>query len=110
MAQHVLPQKIYIYIFVTLLLLTAVTVDVAFFNAGWLNLYIALTIATCKATLVVLYFMHLRYSERLNWVFVGAGVFWLLIMLALTLSDIFTRGWEPIPQGWTSVVLPYSWW
>ena len=107
MAQHVLPQKIYIYVFVTLLLLTAITIDVAFFNAGWLNLYIALTIATCKATLVVLYFMHLRYSERLNWVFVGAGLFWLVIMLALTLSDIFTRRWNPDSAPWPSVILPY---
>ncbi len=110
MAHHVLPQKIYIFIFITLLLLTGVTVEVAFFNFGWLNLYIALTIATTKATLVLLYFMHLRYSERINMVFIGAGVFWLLIMIALTLSDIFTRGWEPNPEGWSSLIMPLGWW
>lgn len=109
MAQHVLPQKVYIFVFVTLLLLTLVTVDVAFYNFGFLNLYIALTIATCKATLVVLYFMHLRYSERLNWVFVGAGLFWLVIMLTLTLSDILTRSWNPDATPWTSLILPYGW-
>jgi cytochrome c oxidase subunit 4 len=103
MGQHVIPQKVYILIFVTLILLTLVTVDVAFYDFGWLNLYIALTIATCKATIVMLYFMHLRYSERLNWVFVGAGFFWLLLMIALTMGDIFTRGWEPSPPAWTSI-------
>jgi cytochrome c oxidase subunit 4 len=93
MAQHIIiPQRIYILVFVTLLLLTLVTVDVAFYDAGWLNLYIALTIATCKALLVVLYFMHVRYSPRLTWVFVGAGFFWLAILLVFTLSDYLTRG------------------
>jgi cytochrome c oxidase subunit 4 len=92
MAQHVIPQRVYILVFVTLLLLTLVTVDVAFYDAGWLNLYIALTIATCKALLVVLFFMHVRYSSRLTWVFVGAGFFWLAILLVLTMSDYFSRG------------------
>lgn len=93
MAQHVIiPQRIYILIFVTLLLLTLLTVDVAFYDSGWLNLYIALAIATCKAALVVLYFMHVRYSSRLTWLFVGAGIFWLAILLVFTLSDYLTRG------------------
>lgn len=91
MSQHVIPQRIYILVFVTLLLLTLVTVDVAFFDAGWLNLYIALTIATCKALLVVLYFMHVRYSPRLTWVFVGAGFFWLAILFVFTAADYLTR-------------------
>jgi cytochrome c oxidase subunit 4 len=110
MAKHVVSQKINLLIFVTLLLMTLITVDVAFYNFGWLNIYIALTIATIKATLVVLYFMHLRYSERLNMVFVAAGVFWLIIMIALTAGDIFTRDWEPNPQGWPSIILPSRWW
>ncbi|MGH7495764.1 MAG: cytochrome C oxidase subunit IV family protein [bacterium] len=93
MAQHVIPtKKIYILVFVTLLMLTLLTVDVAFYDAGWLNLYIALTIATCKALLVILFFMHVRYSGRLTWVFVGAGFFWLAILLVFTLADYFTRG------------------
>jgi len=91
MSQHIIPQRIYILVFVTLLLLTLLTVDIAFYDAGWLNLYIALTIATCKALLVVLYFMHVRYSPRLTWVFVGAGVFWLVILFVFTLMDYFTR-------------------
>ncbi len=92
MSQHVIPQRIYILIFITLLLLTLVTVDVAFYDAGWLNLPIALTIAMCKALLVLLFFMHVRYSSRLTWVFVAAGFFWLLILLVFTLSDYLTRG------------------
>lgn len=105
MAKHVVSQRIYLLIFVTLLLLTLVTVDVAFYNFGLLNIYIALTIAIIKATLVALYFMHLRYSEHLNTVFLAAGLFWLIIMIALTASDVLTRDWEPNPQGWPSLIL-----
>jgi cytochrome c oxidase subunit 4 len=110
MAQHIVPQKIYLLVFVTLLLLTLVTVDVAFYDLGILNIYIALAIATFKATIVVLYFMHLKYSERLNMIFVAAGLFWLIILIVLTASDIFTRQWEPVPQGWTSAVLLLGGW
>jgi cytochrome c oxidase subunit IV len=106
MAKHVIPQRIYFLVFVTLILLTLITVDLAFYDAGWLNLYIALTIATCKALLVILYFMHLRYSSRLTWIFVGTGLFWLVMMVGLTMGDFFTRGWEAIPQGWTSFIFP----
>jgi len=102
MAQHVIPQKIYILVFVTLLLLTLVTVDVAFYDAGWLNLYIALAIATTKATLVILYFMHLRYSSRLTWAFVGAGILFLAILIAFTMSDVVTRDLMNEPPGWDS--------
>ena len=91
MGHHVISQRIYILIFVTLICLTLLTVDVAFYNLGFLNIYIALTIATCKALIVVLYFMHVRYSPRLTWIFAGAGVFWLLIMFVLMISDYATR-------------------
>jgi len=60
MSNHVVPQKIYYLVFATLLCLTLITVDVAFYNFGWLNIYIAMIIATFKATIVVLYFMHVR--------------------------------------------------
>ncbi len=92
MSQQVIPQRIYILIFITLLLLTLLTVDIAFYDAGWLNLPIALTIATCKALLVLFFFMHVRYSKRLTWVFVAAGFFWFLILIVFTLSDYLTRG------------------
>jgi cytochrome c oxidase subunit 4 len=88
---HVVPQKIYLLVFATLLCLTLVTVDVAFYNFGWLNIYLALVIATFKATIVVLYFMHVRYSPPLTWVFSIAGLFWMVILLVLMFSDYFTR-------------------
>lgn len=93
MAGHRVPPRIYFAIFAALIVLTAITVTVAFFNLGPLNTIVAMTIAVIKALLVVLYFMHLRYSDRLNWLFAGAGVAWLMILLALTLSDFLSRGW-----------------
>ena len=91
MPHHVIPQKIYVLVFVTLICLTLITVDVAFYNLGFLNIYIAMTIAMCKALVVVLYFMHVRYSPKLTWIFAMAGIFWLIIMFALLVSDYVTR-------------------
>lgn len=88
---HIVPQKIYLLIFATLLCLTLITVDVAFYNFGFLNLWIALAIATVKATVVVMYFMHVKYSSKLTWVFAVAGVFWLVILFVLLFSDYLTR-------------------
>lgn len=99
MSAHVIPRKLYAAIFVALLVLTFVTVQVAFYDFGRLNIVVALTIAVLKAALVILYFMHIRYSDRLNWVFVGAGFFWLAIMLAFTFGDYLSRPWETI-SGW----------
>ena len=92
MSQHVVPVRIYLVIFATLMALTGLTVWAAFFDLGAMNAAIALTIASCKALLVVLYFMHVRYSSRLTWVFLGAGFFWLMLMIGGTLSDYLTRG------------------
>jgi len=76
---------------------TLVTAWVAFYDfPGPLNAVIALTIACVKAALVVLFFMHLRYSARLTWVILGAAIFWLAIMFALTFSDYSTRNWLSI--------------
>ena len=87
----VVPQKVYLLVFATLLCLTLITVDVAFYNLGLLNLYVALSIAMTKATIIVLYFMHVKYSPRLIWVFAIAGLFWLIILFALTFGDYLTR-------------------
>ena len=79
---------------------TALTVAAAFFDFPWrLNTIVALTIATIKATLVVLYFMHVRYSTRLVWVIVISALFWMGILFALTFSDYFTRCWLSTQQG-----------
>ena len=75
------------------MVLTAVTTLVAFADLGPFNTIVALTIAMTKAILVVLFFMHVRYSSRLTWIVVGGGVFWLAIMIFLTLTDYLTRAW-----------------
>jgi cytochrome c oxidase subunit 4 len=89
---HVVSIKLYATIFGALLLLTLATAAAAFVDLGGeLNSVVALTIALIKAVLVLLFFMHLRYSSRLTWVFAGAGLFWLLILVTLTISDVLTR-------------------
>jgi cytochrome c oxidase subunit 4 len=94
MSEHIVPVKIYLTIFLLLLLGTGLTVMAAFYDFPWqFNTIIALTIAVAKATLVVLFFMHVRYSIRLVWVIVAAALFWMAILFALTFSDYTTRGW-----------------
>ena len=94
MSEHIVPVRIYVTIFLVLLVGTALTVVAAFQDFPWqLNTIVAMTIAITKATFVVLYFMHVRYSARLVWVIVASALFWLVIMFALTFSDYWTRGW-----------------
>ena len=93
MSEHVVPRRVYYAIFSTLIVLTGVTVAVSFVDLGPLNTLVAMTIACVKATLVVLYFMHARYGSRLIWVMLGAGVLWLVILIALTMGDYASRGW-----------------
>ena len=92
MSEHIVPVRIYFTIFFVLLVGTALTVAAAFIDFPWrLNTIVALTIATVKATFVVLYFMHVRYSARLVWVIIIAALFWMGILFAFTLSDYLTR-------------------
>ncbi len=102
MSEHVVRPTTYYAIFATLLVLTGVTATVAFIDLGPLNTFVALTIAVVKATLVILYFMHLRYSTKLTWIFVGAGVFWFLILMAFLFADIWSRGWLPPGVQWNT--------
>jgi len=74
-----------------LILLLGVTWGVAQFNLGLFNVIAAMTISVAKMLLVILYFMHARYSSRLIWLLAGAGFFWLAIMLTLTMTDYLTR-------------------
>ncbi len=94
MSEHIVSPKIYITIFAALMLGTAITVWAAFQNFHQFNIVIALGIATIKATLVVLYFMHARFSPRRTQLVIVCAVFWLAIMLALTLADYDTRSHE----------------
>ena len=94
MSDHVVPTRIYYTIFLVLMLCTAITVAVAFVDLGPMNTVVAMGIAVFKATLVVLFFMHVKYSTRLTWAVVVGSVFWLGILLVLTMSDYLTRGWR----------------
>jgi len=95
MAAHGPSLKTYVTVFVALLVLTMVTYSAAFMDFGshWLNVFVALGIAVTKATLVVLFFMHVKYNERLIGLFVAAGFAWLGLMIVGTLHDYWTRGW-----------------
>ena len=107
MTHPTVSLRLYVGIFAALILLTGLTVGVGFFDLGGGRLHVAnalaaITIALTKAILVVLYFMHVRYSHRLTWIFVGAGVFWFVILIVLTLADYLSRGWFPTPGAWSS--------
>ncbi|MGH8069670.1 MAG: cytochrome C oxidase subunit IV family protein [Candidatus Entotheonellia bacterium] len=99
MSQQLVARQLYYRVFATLLGLTLLTIGAAFLDLGRLNTIIALTIAVGKALLVMLFFMHLRYSSGLTWIVLGAGAFWLGLLLTITLSDYLTRGWLPV-SGW----------
>jgi cytochrome c oxidase subunit 4 len=90
-SEHIVSPKVYIIIFLALIAGTSLTVWAAFQNFAQFNIVIALGIATAKATLVVLYFMHARYSPKRTQLVIVCAIFWLAIMLALTLSDYQTR-------------------
>jgi cytochrome c oxidase subunit IV len=107
MAGHIVPRKVYFLVFMTLLALTALTTAVAFLDLGPLNTVAALAIAVSKALLVILFFMHVKYSPHLTRLVLVAGFVWLAILLVLTLGDFSTRHWTPVPSGWeSSQVLP----
>jgi cytochrome c oxidase subunit 4 len=88
---HILPTRIYYTIFGILMLCTYLTVQIAFFDLGALNTIAALGIAILKATLVILYFMHVKYSPRLTAAVVAGSLFWFGILIVLTMSDYLTR-------------------
>ena len=91
---HVAPISLYLVIFGALIVGTILTVVVAKFDLGPFNNIVMLTVACTKALLVVLYFMHVRWSSRLTWVIAASGFFWLLIMFTLTMQDYMTRAWD----------------
>ncbi|HEY3124588.1 MAG TPA: cytochrome C oxidase subunit IV family protein [Thermoanaerobaculia bacterium] len=93
MSEHVVPVKIYVAVFVTLLVMTAATTAISGINLGPWNTVVALGIAVFKASLVVLFFMHARYSPRLTHMVILAGLFWLALLLLITFSDFASRGW-----------------
>jgi len=99
-AQHIVPLRVYFSVFAALLAFTALTVWVAYIDLGALNIYVALGIAATKASLVMLYFMHLKYSSRLAQLFSVSGFLWLALLLGFVLADENTRDWLHPPSGW----------
>src|SRR5438128_3832850 len=93
-AVHAGSVRIYFVVFGALIALTLLTAGAAAAPfPGWLHTPVALAIAATKATLVLLFFMHLWYSPRLIWLVAFGSLFWLAIMLALTFADYLTRSW-----------------
>ncbi len=93
MSETIVQPRVYYTVFAVLMILTFLTTGIAFIDLGFFSPVVALTIAIAKASLVVLFFMHLRYSTRLTWVVGGAGLFWVGILFVLSLSDYLTRAW-----------------
>src|SRR5688500_659628 len=91
MSEHIVPRSTYYLIFALLMVGTGATVGAAYVDLGVFNNVVALGIAITKATLVVLFFMHVKYSTRLTWAVVVGSVFWLGILLVLTFGDYLTR-------------------
>jgi cytochrome c oxidase subunit 4 len=97
MSEHIVPRRVYFLVFALLILFTALTVGAAFKDLGPFNLGVALGIAAFKATLVVLYFMHVRYNPRLIGLAIVLALSWLMVLIVITFGDYLTRGWVPFP-------------
>jgi len=105
-AEHIVPKRTYFAIWMALVILTGVTAYVSTLNLHVvrglndisLNAGAALLIASLKASLVVLFFMHVKYSPRLTAVVIFAAIFWLVLLLALSMADYLTRGLPVLPR------------
>jgi cytochrome c oxidase subunit 4 len=92
--EHTLSKRFYYGIFALLIVCTVLTWWIAYYDLGPLNTVAALGIAAFKASIVALFFMHAKYSTRLTWAVILGSIFWLGIMLALTMGDYVTRVWQ----------------
>lgn len=93
MTGHVLSLRSYFLVFAALIALTALTVGLSGIHLGLWHTPVGLAIAVAKALLVALFFMHVIRSSRLTWLTILAGLFWLGILIVLTLSDYLARPW-----------------
>ena len=96
MENHIVSPRVYLAVFAILIVMTWTTTAVSFIDLGPWNTVAALGIAVFKATLVVLFFMHIKYSRPLMRLVIGGGLFWLAILISLTLADFVSRGWVPV--------------
>ncbi|RMD85934.1 MAG: caa(3)-type oxidase subunit IV [Candidatus Dadabacteria bacterium] len=97
MAGHIEPVRNYVLVLIALLILTVATVYAAFIDMGVLNEVVGLGIATTKAILVAMFFMHLRHSVGLTKIIAASGAFWLAVLILLAMSDYATRGMLGVP-------------
>ena len=98
MSEHVVGTRVYLLVGLALLCLTAITAWVSWMDLGGWSAPVAILIATIKASLVVLFFMHIRYeTQTMVWIWLAAGLFWFIILLALSMADYGTRGFLGIP-------------
>ncbi len=100
MSEHIVPRKTYYMVFALLMALTASTVGIALIDLGPFNTIAALLIAGIKATLVIMFFMHVRYSRKIIPLVLLGGLMWLGILIGLTLTDFLSRTWLPTYRGW----------
>jgi len=106
-AEHIVPPGVYAGIITTLLILTGLTVFAAYVDLGRLNIAVALVIATIKATLVVLFFMHAKYVPKRTKLVIISGIFWLALLLFMTLSDYASRvDYRGIRYPMTQIITP----
>jgi len=94
---HIVPIRTYVAVFLSLIVLTWVTAFVSTLDLGALNVIVALAIAIFKASLVLLFFMHVKYGTRLTKTVVMGGIYWLLLLLGIVMVDIMTRNWMGVP-------------
>ena len=94
---HITSVRVYLAVFIALLVGTGLTVWVAYYDLGLLNTPVALTVAVIKASLVVIYFMGVRFNTPLTKVVVVSGFLWLFILFGITMSDYLTRPWLGVP-------------
>ena len=92
---HVVPVRTYVLVYIALMVLLGGTVGAWYFNLGLLGILLGDMIGVVKATIIILYFMHVRHSSKMVWVIAAAGFLWLAILVGLTLSDYFSRIWLP---------------
>jgi cytochrome c oxidase subunit 4 len=100
MSHPVVSVKAYATVFLTLIALTILTTAISRIDLGEYNFVVAITIAVIKALLVILFFMHVKQSSSLTKLFVGAGFFWMAILISFVLSDYLSRGWLPGGKWW----------
>ena len=105
---HIVPVSLYWKVIGTLMVLLIITLGAAAVDFSQispslasLNIIIAMTIAVVKAVLIILYFMHVRFSSKLVWLFAGAAFYWVVILFALTLTDYMSRGMTNYPGQYT---------